>query len=233
MTTRLVKHQKLTKRQIKEDPLVTAAFHGAAVWERHGSRILLGLGAVCLAGVLVFFVARTRARAEERATADVFRAEMLLQQQDLPTATQMLKEIVDNSPGTNAAKRAMQLLGDVYMAQGKPAEAVTWYRKYVARAGRDREAKLAGLHGLAAALEDRGDFIQAAANYGELVSLATTDGERGRTMLAQARCFGRAGQTQKAIEVYKAIQRLPDAEQDLLNAAGVGLGEMQATTPTR
>src|SRR5437867_6621411 len=160
MTTRLVKHQKLTKRQIKEDPLVTAAFRGAAVWEQHGNRILVGLGAVVLAGFLFFFVARTRTQSEERATGDLFRAEMMLGQQDFPTALQMLKEIVDNAPGTRASKEATQILGDVYALQGRPAEAVNWYRKYISRVGGDREAKAAGISGLAAALEDRGDFVQ-------------------------------------------------------------------------
>lgn len=233
MTTRLVKHQKLTKRQIKEDPLVTAAFRGAALWERHGTRILVGLGAIALAGLLVFFVARSRAGTEERASGDLFRAEMLLAQQDFPTAIQLLKELVDNAPGTRASRDAMQLLGDVHAVQGKPVEAVNWYRKYLGRVGRDREGKVAGIHGLAAALEDRRDFVQAAASYDELVKLATTDNGRGRAMLAEARCFSRAGQPQKAIEIYKAVLRLPVVDQDILNAAGVGLGEMQATTPTR
>ena len=233
MTTRLVRHQKLTKRQIKEDPLVTAAFRGAAIWEQHGSRILLGLGALVLIVLLVVFVSHSRAQTEERASGDLIRAEMLLGQQDFATATQMLKEIVDNAPGTRASGDATQILGDVYAAQGKPAEAVTWYRKFLARVGRDRERKISGLHGLAASLEDRGDFTQAAATYGELIGLASTDNDRGRAMLAQARCDAKAGQTQKAVEVYKAILLLPVVDQDILNSAGVGLGEMQAAATIR
>jgi len=56
MTTHLVKHQKLTKRQIKEDPLVTAAFRGAALWEEHGSRILIAVGGIVLVALLAFGV---------------------------------------------------------------------------------------------------------------------------------------------------------------------------------
>jgi hypothetical protein len=37
LSTHLVKHTKITKRQMKEDPLVTA-FRATAQWERHGSR---------------------------------------------------------------------------------------------------------------------------------------------------------------------------------------------------
>ena len=232
MTTRLVKHQKLTKRHMKEDPLVTAAFRGTQIWEEHGTRILLALGAIVLVVLLVLFVSRTRAQTEERAGSDLFRAEMSIEQSDYATAEQMLKEIVDSAPGTRAAQQAMQYLGDAYAGQGKPAEAVNWYRRALAKAGRDRDTKVASLSGLAAALEDRGDFVQAAASYEELAKLGTNDDERGRAMIAEARCLAKAGQTQKAISVYKEVLRLPVVGQDLLNAAGVGLGELSASTST-
>ena len=230
MTTRLVKHQKLTKRQIKEDPLVTAAFHGTQIWEEHGTRILVGLGAAVLLVLLVFFVARTRAQSEERASADLFKAQLSVGQNDFATATQMLKEIIDSSPGTNAARDAMLYLGDTYMQQGKPAEAVNWYRKGLAKAGNDADVKKSATFGLAAALEDRGDFVQAAANYEDLAKLGRNDNERGRAMLAEARSLGKAGQTQKAIDVYTQIQRLPVVDTDIWNAAGLGLGELGAPT---
>ncbi len=232
MTTRLVKHQKLTKRQIKEDPLVTAAFRGTQVWEAHGSRILLGLGALVLVVLLVFFVSRTRAQSEQRAEGDLFRAEMSVGQGDYATATQMLKEVVDAAPGTRAAAKAMMYLGDVSAAQGKPADAANWYRRALAKVGRDPDLKVAALHGLAASLEDRGDFNQAAANYAELAKLGKSDNERGRVMLAEARCLAKAGQSPKAIAVYKEIQRLPVVDQDILTTAGVGLGELSASSPT-
>jgi tetratricopeptide (TPR) repeat protein len=232
MTTRLVKHTKLTKRQIKEDPLVTAAFKGTQVWEAHGSRILVVLGVVVLAVLLVFFVARARSQAEERASADLFKAELSVGSNDFATALQMLKEIVDGSPGTKAARTAMMYLGDTYMGQGKPADAVTWYRKALAKSGNDVTAKTASVNGLAAALEDRGDFAQAAANYEELAKLGTTDNQRARAMLSQARCLAKAGQSQKAIAVYTQVQRLPTVDTEYYNTAGFGLGELSAGTAT-
>lgn len=232
MTTRLVKHQKLTKRQIKEDPLVTAAFRGTQLWEQHGSRILLVLGAAVLLVLLGFFVARSREQTEERAGADLFRAEMSVGQNDYATAIQMLREIVDSAPGTHAARSAMLYLGDAYAGQGKPGEAVNWYRRALAKSGKDRDAKVSSLHGLASSLEDRGDFVQAASNYEELAKLGATDNEKGRVMLAEARCLAKAGQTQKAVAVYQAVARLPVVDSDILNTAGVGMGELSAGTTT-
>jgi Flp pilus assembly protein TadD len=107
---------------------------------------------------------------------------------------------------------------------------VNWYRRALAKAGHDPASKKAALHGLAAALEDRGDFAQAAANYEDLVKLGANDNERGRTMLAEGRCFAKAGQSKKAADVFTQVQRLPVVDTDIWNAAGVGLGEIAAGT---
>ena len=228
MSTHLVKHQKITKRQMKEDPLVTAAFKATAHWENHGSKILVGIGVLALLALLGFFMMQARSKAEEKASGDLFRAELAASQGDYTSAAPMLKEIVDNEPGTSSARDAMLLLGDSFVAQGKPSEGVSWYRKYVDKAGGDKERQRIGYLGLATALEDAGQFAAAADAYASSAERSKTDNLRGRAMLGQARSLARAGQTAKAIEVYKKIGLLPQAEASITNAADVRIGELQA-----
>jgi len=227
-----VKHQKITKRQMKEDPLVTAAFKATDLWERHGSRILVVGGALALLGLLAFFMGQARAKAEEKASGDLFRASLAVNQGAYDTAVPMLREIVDTQPGTDAARQAMLYLGDSYLAQKKPTDAVTWYRKFVDKAGGDRVKLRLGHYALGTALEDAGQFGPAADAYADAARRSTTDNERGRAMLAQARSLLRAGQTAKATDLYRAISNLPSAEQQILDAANVHLGEISATQPT-
>lgn len=228
MSTHLVKHQKLTKRQMKEDPLVTAAFKATAQWERHGSRILVGIGVLALLALLGFFMMQARSKAEAKASGDLFRANLAAMQGDYTSAAPTLKEIVDNEPGTAAARDAMLLLGDSFASQGKPGEAAGWYRKYIDKSGGDKERQRVGYLGLAAALEDGGQFGPAADAYASSAERSNSDNLRGRAMLGQARSLGRAGQTAKAIEIYKKITLLPQAEASITNAADVRLGELQA-----
>lgn len=227
MSTHLVKHQKMTKRSIKEDALVTAAFRANDLWNRHGRVILAVAGAVVLVAVLTAFVVRTRAQSEARAQGDLFRAVLALSQGDYVTSGPMLKELVDNSSGTKAARDALRYLGDVALEQGKWAEAITWYKQYVAKSRGDKNAVLAGTWGLAAAQESNKSFADAAASYGEAAKLAPTDNERGRALLGQARCYMRGGQTAKAIETYRAAVAVPLAEQPIHDAANARLGELQ------
>jgi TolA-binding protein len=228
MTTHLVKHQKLTKRQIKEDPLVTAAFHGTALWEEYGTRILIGLGALALVALLAFFVAKSRTQAEQRAAADLYRAGMALQQGDPANAAPMLKEIVDNSPGTPSATKAMLYLGDAYARQGKSADAIPWYRKYLDKAGRDPDAKAAGHLGLATALEDHGDFAEAAEHYAAYAKGSKVEDDRARYLMAQARCLVRAGQIPKALEIYRSVITLTAADASYREAARERASEYSA-----
>lgn len=231
MSTHLVKHQKLTKRQMKEDPLVTAAFRATEVWERFGRTILIAVGGILLLGLLIFFVLRTRAQAEQRAMGDLFRASVMLSQGDAQSAAPMLKELVDNSPGTNAARDATLLLGDAMMAQRNPKEAASWYQKYVDKAGGDKTREQAGYLGLGAALEDGGQFVPAAEAYAKSADRADSDNIRGRALLAEARSLSRAGQNQKAIELYRKIAVLPGAEIPIKDAAAMHLGELSVTAP--
>lgn len=232
MSTHLVKHQKMTKRQMKEDPLVTAAFRATDVWERHGSRILVVAGALALLGLLAFFMGQARGKAEEKASGDLFRASMAVNQGEYDSAVPMLREIVDNQPGTDAAREAMLYLGDSYLAQRKPNDAGTWYRKYLEKVGGNRGKARLGYYALGTALEDGQEFGPAADAYAESARRSTTDNERGRAMLAQARSLLRAGQTARATDLYRSISLLPSAEQPILDAANVHLGELAATQRT-
>jgi TolA-binding protein len=232
MSTHLVKHQKMTKRQMKEDPLVTAAFRATDLWERHGSRILVVAGALALLGLLAFFMGQARAKAEEKASGDLFRATLAVNQGEYDSAVSMLKEIIDNQPGTDSAREAMLYLGDSYLALHKPTDAATWYRKYLEKVGGNRQKSRLGHYALGTALEDGGQFGPAADAYAEAARRSSTDNERGRAMLAQARSLLRAGQTAKAAELYRAVTALPSAEQPIMDAANVRLGELAATQHT-
>jgi len=202
------------------------------MWERFGRTILIVAGAILLVALLIFFISRTRAQAEQHARADLFRGMVALNQGDATSAAPMLKELIDNSPGTQASRDAMLLLGDAMMVQKNTVEAAAWYQKYIEKSGGDRNRKEAGFLGLGAALEDGGRFGLAAEAYTKAADMARNDEERGRALLSAARCYSRGAQNQKAIELYQKIAALAGAEVPTRDAANMHLGELSVTTPT-
>jgi len=229
MTTHLVKRHKITKRQIKEDPLVTLAGRAMDQWDRHSNQILVAGGIVVLVVLLAVFMMQARAKAETKASGELYRASLVVNQGDYTSATAMLQEIVDNEPGTNAARQAMMYLGDCYMGQNKPADALTWYQKFLDKSGSDRESQRMGYYALATALENTKDLRKAADAYGESAKRSATANVKGRAMIAQARCLLGSGQTAQAVEVLKTVSTMPGAEQAVTEAAAVRLSEIQAT----
>ena len=232
MTTHLVKRHKITKRQMKEDPLVTFAGRAMDQWDRHSNQILVVGGGLVLLVLLAVFMIQARSKAEVKASGELYRASLVVNQGDYTSATSMLQEIIDNEPGTNAAREAMLYMGDCYMGQKKAADAMTWYRKFVDKAGGDRERQRIGYYALGTALEDTKDLRKAADAYSDSAKRCNTANERGRAMLAQARCLLGSGQSAQAVDVYKAIAVLPGAEATVTEAATVRLAEIQATPQT-
>jgi len=100
-------------------------------------------------------------------------------------------------------------------------------RKYIEKAGGDKERARIGYFALGTALEDSKQYVQAAEAYANAVTRSSNDNDRGRAMHGEARSYVRASQVPKAIEVYTAITRLPAAEQPLQDAAKAKLGELQ------
>jgi len=172
---------------------------------------------------------RARSQAEDRASGDLFKSTIAVQQGDYASAVQMLKELIDSSPDTDAAKQAMALLGDSYAAQGNAREAATWYRKALDRAGGDRALRVSSRTGLAAALEDGKKYVEAAATYAQIAQEAETDSDRGNAMLSQARCLLAAGQGAGAADLLRKILTLPGADQTVTDPAKARLGEIQAS----
>jgi tetratricopeptide (TPR) repeat protein len=198
-----VVHRRLTKRQIKQDPLVTWTARIEDYASENMTRILIGVGAVALVIALVFVVRSARRNAELEASGLLAQAQFELWSGSPARAGELAQQVIDSASGTRSGKIAHLVRGDALLATGDSEGALAAYREFLAREKRDPVLRLSARRGMAVALENIGQYAEAAAAYEELARddllPATQD------LLAASRCLVQAGDDTRARELYQEI----------------------------
>lgn len=196
---------KLTRKELREDPII-AFFTGAYEWvETHSREVLIGLGAVVLLVVLAIFWQGQGRRNEEQAAELLLRGKYQMMSGDYNGALAAFKEIQQRYAGTPTAKRALRDEADANFDMGKIPEAQRLYQKFADKVGtRDIEGR-AGLTGVAACLEQQRQFDKAAEAYGKVADLPEGGDLTPMALWAQGRCWAQAGKFDKSEAAYQRI----------------------------
>jgi tetratricopeptide (TPR) repeat protein len=162
-------------------------------WKTHGRKIIIGLVAVLVVG-LVFILQQREAEQTEIDTA-----RQLSQTADPGT----LQRIADQYRGKPLGAQALLRLADVHYQAGRMAEAATAYQEFLNRHPRHSLTDTARL-GLAAATEAQGNFEAARDQYTTLASrpdgYAAIAGKVGL-----ARCLEALGDLKQARQLYEEL----------------------------
>ncbi len=208
--------ERLTKQQLKEDPLMKKT-GDVLDFVRQYSRLLIGggVGLLILGGI--FLMTRSASdRAEERAAEMLAEAQGDLARGALDPAADRLSEILTTVGGTRGGKRALLVLADVRYAQKRFPEAEDAYRRAVDALHSSAALHTAARNGLAASLENLGTHLEAAALYLALSEDARAEALRKDLSLSAARNYFKAGNLSEAESIY---QRLSDDPLDTSTAA--------------
>lgn len=204
------KRHRITRREMREDPLVTFSLK-AADFARRNARVLAIVAVVLLASiVVVVMMTRDRARAESEAEVLLAQANKELWRGNSPEATNLYDELLDRYAGTKSGKRGLLFKGDALLDSGKYDEAIGTYEKFLAKEKKDELLRTSAKKGIATALEDKGEFAKAASVH-EGLGVKLEGNEAAEELMSAARCFNAASMYGKAIELYeKVISRHPD-----------------------
>jgi predicted negative regulator of RcsB-dependent stress response len=141
---------------------------------------------------------------------------------NLPLAQSDLEKVITRYGGTPAATQAAMTLAQTYYQQGKYAEGLDALEK--ADRTPDFAPAIAALR--AAGLEGQGKFAEAGAAYLQAAEQAGGGVERDQYRSQAARIFTTAGDSAKAIELWKELAA--DQSSPYAQEATVRLGELQA-----
>jgi TolA-binding protein len=217
--------KKLTRREMKQDKLVTAWFKVYDYLERHTREIFYVIVGITVVAAAIFFLQRSKAQAEQDASAEFARAKSGYAKQSYAAAIDILKNVVSNYSGTKSAGLATIYLANAYMQTKDYANAETYYQKYLDDDDSDPILSMAAAAGLAATHEERGNYAQAAKFYEDAANEHDNSYKAPQLLMNAGRCFKLAGEPAGARRV---LQKLIDKYQksDLVDEAKLLLAEV-------
>jgi len=204
--------KKVSRREIKEDKLVTMYF-GTRRWidenQKLLSYIVFGVVAVIAVG---FLWTKNRTDANEKATTmlanvtpyyDEGRYELAVN--GVPQeGTQGLQAIVDEHGSTPAGQIAKLYLADSYFAMKKYDKALEYYDGVSVK---DKMITASAFAGMAACYESQGDYTKAASYFEKAASKNMSIVQAPENLQRSATNYAAAGKKEKAVELLQVLKK--------------------------
>lgn len=157
--------KRVTKKEIKEDKLVTTYFQTRKYWEEH-SKVLWRVSIVVLAlVVLLTFWLTSKKKAEYTASYELGVALLSSMQNNPAAVSDQLKTLAERYSGTSAGNEALLFAAQTKRMAGSIGDALQEYEQYIQKGKKDRYLYPAAWAGKAACLEDTGRYLEAAQAY--------------------------------------------------------------------
>jgi len=204
--------KRISKREIKEDPLVTYYVRIQKLIQRYSRQIQIGLAVVLGIVVIAIFTIRSQQQAENSAENEMAMAESLYYNQMYDEAADALSRVMENFEGTDAAGRAAYLMGNISYQNGEYADAEAYYREYLKSNANDHWFSVPAMAGIAACKESMNSPQEAAEWYERAARKYPDNFEAPFQLKNAARCYLAAADTVRAKKLYHAIlDRYPDS----------------------
>ena len=167
-----------------------------------------------------FLTAKT---AERSAGRQIAQARLALDSKNYPLAASVLSQVVENFSGTHAAQEASILLAQARLAQGQTQQAIEVLQRSAPKADKYFRAQSYAL--LGAAYENALRPKEAATAYETAAAAALYPFLRAQFLSDAGRAWLAAGDTAKALAVYRTIAEKLDST-TAAGEAKVRLGEL-------
>jgi len=204
--------KKITKKQLKEDALISSYVKARTFYEENKKNISIGVTVIAvLAVATVFYINNERAN-NERATTELGKVYGLYDsgqyQQAIDGVPERniagLKSIVSNYGGTKAGNMARFYLADTYYQLGRYEDALPEFEAF---SPNEPTLGVSRLAGIAECYEAQGKYADAAEHYDRAASKYPNDVTVAENLSDAARNYVLAGQKERALELYKRLRK--------------------------
>lgn len=204
--------KKISKKQLKEDVLLTSVAKVTSFYEENKKNIgiVVGVVALLIVGSLVY--TKNQADNNEKATAELGKVFSFYDNNQYQIAIDGitergvvgLKSIVVNYGSTDAGNLARFYLANAYYQLGKYDEALKHFEDFSAS---DQLLTVSRLTGIAACCEAKGENEKAAENYEKAAVKYPKDVDAAENLDHAADNFALAGKKDRALDLFKKLKK--------------------------
>ena len=206
--------RKITKKELKEDQLVTFYFNARKFIDKNGKTLGIGLGAVVVLIILTGFVINSKKQSNLKAGFDLYSAAILVERGEHHTAKEVLQTSIESYAGTGNAAIALLKLADAYYNTQEFDSTVYFADEFLhVYRGKDDILMSSGYNLKASALEELGKLEEAAEAYLMVSAKFPHSCVAPISMIDAGRCYNMLGNDEKAREIYmRAINEYGDSK---------------------
>lgn len=204
--------KKISRRELKEDALVSTYVKVTTLYEQNKRNISIALTVLVVAVFAVVIYLKNRADNNEKALTALGAIFESYDAGQFQTAVdgipekniQGLKAIVDNYGNSKSGDLARFYLASAYSQLGRYSEALREFEDY---SPSGELLSVARLSGIGSCQEALGMFGEAASAFEKAATQFPKDISAAENLNDAARDYARAGEKEKAIDIYKRIKK--------------------------
>jgi tetratricopeptide (TPR) repeat protein len=207
----LAKKKKITKKQMKEDKLVTVYTKVLEQFEIYQKQVFIALGVivVIVAGAYIYSIKQEENK--EKATTELAKVLPLVEQKQYQqaidgqpgTGVVGLKKLVEDYGGTEPGETAKLMLANAEFYLGNYDEALKYYESY---SGSIRDMKAAAIAGQAACYENKGEFEKAANLFEKAAKVFSENANNPGYLVSAGKNYVKAGNAQAARKAFETVK---------------------------
>jgi len=197
--------KRISKKQLKEDKLVTFYFKASSWLQDHTRVLTLGLAALVVVIVGATLYGNSRRSSEQAASVELARATRAYESKDYQNALTLLSNLVDSHGSTRSGKLGRLYLGQTFLLTNDYDNAQLHFEKFISSYKDESYLTAAAMKGVAACLEQKGDYAGAADYYQRAVKKYPKSILAPQLLLRAARCHALTDQRDQARALYDRI----------------------------
>jgi TolA-binding protein len=208
----LAKKKKLSKKQIKEDKLVTGYYEAQKFYEENQTKIFTIVGVLAVVIIAVFWYTSKVEQENKAASTELARVIAIYEAGNYAEAIDGqpgtningLRQIVNNYGGSEQGEVARLYLANALYAIGQIDEA---YEEFDNFSGSNSILAASAFAGKAACYEVKGQFEDASDNYAKAAKLDETNPQNSDYLLKAAKNAINAENKEDAEDILKTIKK--------------------------